>query len=246
MLLRVRDFGAAHQEQFPESSAGARAFADVARIVGSIEDHATKKIVAVREGRRVKNDRRKLMLDRMKTIARSSRGIQSETGGPLRLRMPDRTSDIAILTAARAFLREAEPYHAQLVELGLPASYFAELRQTADAFAEALTEHRTGRSDVAGAQAGITAGIKEGSATARRLDIIVANVLGGDPVAMAAWARDRKLVTGEPKRTADTPKAEVSTPTTPVVQPPVVIGTTAAPGVVEPAAAPPDPLRRAS
>ena len=219
MLLRTRDFGIAHQDRFPESAPGARTFADIAPIIAEIEAHATKKIVAVRESRRVRSDRRKVMLDRMKTIARTSRGIRSESGAPLRLQMPDRTSDVAILTEARAFLREAEPYQEQMVALGLPAAYFAELRETADAFAEAMAERRTGRSSVAGAQAGIKALLAEGSATARTLDIIVTNTLGNDTVAMAAWARDRKLVTGEPKR-AGRPPSAAAEPTTPVASSP--------------------------
>ena len=229
MLLRVRDFGANHRDRFPESSHGAQLFATVAGIVAEIDAHATNRVVALREARRVKADRRKAMLDRMQTIARTSRGIRTESGTRLRLRMPDRTSDIAIVRGARAFVKEAEPYQDQLVPLGLPASYFSELREAADAFEAALTERRTGRSGLAGAQAGITDALTRGSDAARLLDIIVANTMGQDPVASAAWERDRKLVDGRRKRTT-APGAE-PTMAVPAVEAPVVSA---------------DPLRRAS
>lgn len=205
MLLRLRDFGIAHQDRFPESSAGARAFAIIARITADIDSHLTAKAVAVREGRRVKMDRRHLMIDRMKVIIRTSKGVRTESGTPLRLRMPDRTSDIAILTAARGFLREVEPYQAQLLDFGFPEGYLAELRQTTDVFAEALAERRSGRSATAGLRAGIRALLVEGAGVARKLDIIVTNALGTDLMAMASWARDRKLVTGAPRRVRVTP-----------------------------------------
>ncbi len=202
MLLRVRDFGANHQDRFPESSPGAQAFATVAGLAAEIERHATDKLVTVREARRLKADRRKAMLERMQTITRTSRGIRTESGARLQLRMPDRTSDVAMVRGARALLQEAGPYQDQMVRLGLPATWFAELRDAADAFDAAMTERRTGRSGVAGAQAGIRDALARGADTARTLDIIVANTLGADPVVMAAWARDRRLVDGRRKAEA--------------------------------------------
>lgn len=204
MLLRVRDFGANHQDRFPGSSPGGQMFAALAGTVAEIDTHATNKLVTVREARRLKTDRRKLMLERMQAIARTSRAIRTESGSRLRLEMPDRTSDIAIVRAARAFLQETEPYQDQLLPLGLPASSFTELRAAADAFEAAMTERRTGRSGVAGAQAGIKAGLALGADTARTLDIIIANTLGSDPVAVAAWNRDRRLVYGRRKTPAVT------------------------------------------
>lgn len=221
MLQRTRDFGTAHRERFPESSPGAAMFATMAAIVAEIDALATSKIVIVREARRVKADRREVIVDRMRTIARSSRGIRSESGAPLRLNMPDRTSDAAIVRGARAFLQEAERYQDQLIPLGLPATYFAELREATDAFDAALKQRRTGRSDIAAANAGIKAGLERGMETARLLDIIVANAAGKDPVVMAAWNRDRRLVgarrarTTEPATAATTPNAaEPASPTT--------------------------------
>jgi hypothetical protein len=232
MLLRVRDFGANHQDRFPESSPGGQMFATLAGIVAEIDRHATNKLVTVREARRLRTDRRKLMLERMRAIARTSRGIRTESGSRLRLEMPDRSSDIAIVRAARAFLQEAEPYQDQLVPLGLPASSFAELRTAANAFEAAMTERRTGRSGVAGAQAGIKAALARGAETARTLDIIVANTLGSDPVAMASWNRDLRLVDGRSKSVAGS--RQQPTPGVPAAAAPPAVTTTD------------DPLRRAS
>lgn len=197
MLLRIRDFGAAHREQFPESSSGSQAFATVAEAVADVEAHATAKLVKVREGQRDRAARRSIMLSRMRTIARTSRGIRTASGAILTLQMPRRRSDVAVITAARAFLREAEAHHDRLVVLGLPTTCLAELREATEAFAASMAERRAGRSGVAGAQAGITAAIARGTDAAHTLDIVVLNTLGHDPVAFATWQRDRRVVEGK-------------------------------------------------
>ena len=163
-LLRIRDFVAARQDRFPESSSGRVAFATVASAVAQIEEHTAAKLVAVRESHRDRIARRQLILDRMASIARTSRGVTLPSGATLRLRMPTRKSDVATITSARAFLWEAEPHQDQLVKLGLPATYLTELRDATEAFDEALKEGRAGRSGVAAAQAGITAALADGLA----------------------------------------------------------------------------------
>ena len=44
MLGRVRDFGQAHRDLFPESSVGGQAFATVAAAVAELSDHAVAKM----------------------------------------------------------------------------------------------------------------------------------------------------------------------------------------------------------
>lgn len=252
MLLRVRDFGAAHQAHFPESSAASQAFATVARAVAEIEAHATTKVVISREGRKAKAATRKVILERMAAIARTSRGVRLETGDLLNLQMPTRTSDVAVLTAARGFLHEAEAHQAQLVRLGMPPTCLTELRAATDAFAAALGDRRAGRSGVAGAQAGIDAAITTGTDAARTLDIVVSNTLAHDPVAFAAWKRDRRIVEGKGQGQG-TGRKTPSSPSTPTEEAPSVespADTTVAPVTTieagTPADTPADPLRRAS
>ena len=55
----------------------------------------------------------------------------------------------------------------------MPPTWLTDLRQAADAFAEAVRNRGDGRAGVAAAQAGITAALAEGLDAARTLDVIV-------------------------------------------------------------------------
>jgi hypothetical protein len=125
--------------------------------------------------------------------------------------MPKRRSDVAIITSARAFLREAEPHQDQMVNLGLPSTCLTELRATTDAFDEALKEARAGRSGVAAAQAAIRTALADGLNAARLLDIVVPNSIGDDAVSLAAWHRDRKVIEGRARgrSSSDAPSADL-------------------------------------
>jgi hypothetical protein len=50
MLLRVRDFGTTHRQQFRESSEAGKAFAAVDDAAGQIEAHAKAKLLTKEEG----------------------------------------------------------------------------------------------------------------------------------------------------------------------------------------------------
>ena len=75
MFVRVRDFGAAHKELFPESSTGGQWFAEVSGAVAAIDGHLKNRIVAVADSRRVKSTTRAAVLDYMKTIALTARQV---------------------------------------------------------------------------------------------------------------------------------------------------------------------------
>jgi hypothetical protein len=196
MLLRVRDYGTAHRELFPESSSGREAFDTVAHAIEQIDAHATAALSAARESQKTTTARRRVILERMQSIARTSRGVRTTAGTRLKLPMPTHTSDVAVITAARSFLNQAEPLHDQFVALGLSPTCLTELREAADAFDAAMADRRAGRAGVAAIQAGIKAALAQGCDAARTLDIAVVNTVGQDPVLLAAWQRDRRVVEG--------------------------------------------------
>lgn len=200
MFLRVRDFGQAHRELFPESSTGGQAFAKVGDAAARIDAFATSKLLVVTDGHEELAVARAAIVDRMRIVARTARGTRkSDSAAGRRFRMPSRTSYVALLAAARSFISEAGECRAELDELGLPATCLPELRQAIDDLEAALTARRAGRAGTAAAHAGLKAAFADGTRAVRTLDIVVPNTVGSDAVLMAKWHRDRRVITGAAK-----------------------------------------------
>lgn len=112
-----------------------------------------------------------------------------------------------------------------------------------EAFATALRDGRTGRSNVAFTQATITAALSEGAKVAAVLDVIVLNLFEDDPAVMAAWTRDRRIVHW---RADSEPAAEVVGTTTATSAGADAAQPAAAPVVADEASPPDGSLKRAS
>jgi hypothetical protein len=201
MLLRVRDFARTHQRLFPESSSTIQStLAAVSRAVDQIERHETARLIAGADTRRDQVARREVMLDRMRSMARTSRRVVGESGAPLRLQVPSRVADAIVVDAARRFVSAVETHEEQFLELGLAPECLSELRSALVAFEASLSDPRVGRAGVAAAKAAIAAALTSGLDAARALDIIVRNRAGGDAAVLAAWERDLRLVEGIRRR----------------------------------------------
>ncbi len=195
MFQRVRDFGTAHRDVFPNGSAGAQAFAKVAEAVAAFETHLDAKSTTAAQSRQTKTTARNALKARMRGVIRTSRGVaRVAADGRKALRMPVRRSDIALLTAARACVKAAKPIEVDCMHLGLPATFLADLRDAIDDYERVIRDRRTHRDAAAAAQKGITAAIADGFAAIRTLDIVVTNAVEKDPERFAAWRRDRRLV----------------------------------------------------
>lgn len=92
-------------------------------------------------------------------------------------------------------------------------------------FAQAIRGREHGKDDHAAARASIEGALLSGLDAVRKLDVLVANRLRGDPVTMAVWERDRHIESSRRARRSVSPARDA----------PVI-----APAVPEPAAAPAD------
>jgi len=216
MLLRVRDFGAAHRELFPESSDGANALATVAQATAEIGAQTTNKQITASHGREAMAVARARVLERMETIARTARGLQKVPGpGYQPLRITGRMSHTVLSTTARTFLREAEVQREALTRLGLPPACIADLHEAADAFEAAQLERRNGLAGTAVARKAIAEAITSGLTAVRTLDIVVGNALENNPALAEGWKRVRRL--GKVRtRTGNDETVEAVTPAAPV------------------------------
>ena len=212
-LLRVRDFGNAHADLFPESSLGGQAFAKVTQATAQIDAHVVAKPLAAADGQHSKAVARAAVTEAMQAIANTARGlVETAPKRDRKLRMPKRTADVAVLQAGRRFVGEAEAVRDQLLALGLPPAWLTKLREATDDLEAAMQKRRSGREAVSAAQKGIAAALTLASSALRTLDIVVPNTIAHDPVLVGAWERDRRVVEGRPKHDTVTPTRTAEAP----------------------------------
>jgi hypothetical protein len=102
--------------------------------------------------------------------------------------MPRSGGDQALLNSARAFQTDAAAFSAQLISLGLPATFLTQLGTDITAFEASITAKGAG----VGAQAGATGGLEntahQAAIALHVLKTIVPNIYKNNPAKLAAWA----------------------------------------------------------
>lgn len=196
MLVRIREFGAAHKELFPPASPAGQSFAAVSKAVDQLSafgDAQAAGLGASREGGLSKAAARDALNRAVETIARTARAFDAPGIGG-RFYLPHALNDHELSTTARRFAQEAEPLKAQFVAHGLPKSFLAELGAALDGFERAAQNRLAARETSAAAKAGIGTAINQALAALVRLDAIVANTLRDEPTLLAAWSAARRVV----------------------------------------------------
>ena len=106
----------------------------------------------------------------------------------------------------------------------MPESFVADLKSAADIYEQALRTRETGKGESAAARASIEAAIDSGLSAARKLDVVVANIVRDDVLVLAEWERDRRVDNLRSGRKTETPTVAPvdGSPTPPVTPPPTV------------------------
>ena len=193
MFVRVRDFGEANRELFPESSSGSQSFVRVAAAVTAIEGHLRDRIVVRAEARKLQATMRAEVLRYMRTIAATGRRAarREMVGHPFRL--PKRRTAKVLVATGRAFIEEARRREAEFVRLGLAPTFITDFQTVLDDLDRAVDVRNNSLHLRRRAQAGIEAALAAGLDDIRELDVIVPNVLRDDQVRVAQWQRARHI-----------------------------------------------------
>jgi len=193
MLVRVRDFGSAHADLFPEPSLARQTFVSVGEAVRQLNEHTVSKMAAV-QGTTTKAVARAALHERLVALSQTARVIAVQSPGlEERFLMPNTPSDLVLLTTARVFAHDAEPLEKQFVDHAMPKTFLADLREATGRFEQAIHNCEAGRDERAAARAAIAAVLDSGLSAVRALDAMVANRLRDDPTMMVAWKRARRL-----------------------------------------------------
>ena len=239
-LVKVRDFGEAHQNQFPESSFARDHFATVDAAVKALSQHAVSKMSADREGKSTKAMARDALLTRLEAISETARAVGQDTPGlEDKFHMPEHRTDQALLTAGRMFARDAGAFASQFIGHAMPATFIADLNGLVEQFEQAIHARQAGKDEQTAARANIEAALASGFVALQKLDAIVTNHLHDDAVTMAVWRGDRLVDYRSRKRSTGTASTPASTPgpaPAPTPAPPVPAPAASADAAVTPVA----------
>ena len=251
MLVRVRNFGNAHQEQFPEGSAGAAAFAAVAAAVAEIDGFIDDKLTARRLSRKEKLAARQALAAHIRAIARTARVMaKTVVGADAKFPLPTRQAYGAVLDTGRLFLKEVEPVKETFIRYGLEPTFVEELQQAVATFEQAIDGRSAGKTAAVVAQKGIRSAISGAVDAVQSLDVLIANTMRRDKHVLNAWKDTRHVELVGRSAPVGAPEQEgVPLPASPEEHPnPPATDQPSAPSADQPVAATPvgDPLRRAS
>lgn len=216
MLMRVRAFGLAHQDMFPEGSVAREALALVLQATKEVEEYLDARVRARADAGKVKAATRRAVHHRMKVIVQTARRSNRHATGQTVFRLPTNKSTASVLSTARVFLTEAERQQSAFTRLGLLPAFLQAFRADVDALQQAVNGRHASRSDLNAASAGIAKAIERGFEAARDLDVIVGNAIRDNPAQFAAWqAASRVDSISRSTREPESPTASTSgTPTT--------------------------------
>jgi hypothetical protein len=193
MLVRVRDFGAAHTDVFPAASLGGEIFAIIASTVHELDGHATSQVSgigAAREGSTTKAVAQAALRVDLESISRTARTLALDTLGlDDKFRCPRGAGARALLAAARAFARDAAPLAAEFVRHELPPDFLDDLNADIRNLERAMGERSSGTEAHVKATAAIDKAMEKALTALQRLDTIARNKLREEIPTLAAWDR---------------------------------------------------------
>lgn len=195
MLVRVSRFGAERATSFPTQTVAARAFGDVQAAVHALARHGLAQASArARDKVHEKEEARRSLRNAVRAIARTARAMAIESPGlESRFRAPKSNGDHALLTSARAVLREARGIADAFVEHGLPPTFLDGLAAAIGALERAGNDYDAVKRAGAAATAGVDAMLAQTVAPLLRLDVIVGNMFRDDMPTLAVWRQARRV-----------------------------------------------------
>ena len=192
MLIRVRNFGAAHRQRFPETSSVHAAFSIVATELVQIEALAVAEHVSSRSARAARKGEARRQLQESLVRAANTAWVLSRTIPELtnHTETPGAIADRLLVTFGRGFVTAATPYVAQFAAHGIAIE---RLGEQVEAYEVAVVERSTRRDELAQTRNRIDASLTRALEAVDTLDVTVANTFATDPMTLALWKRERRL-----------------------------------------------------
>lgn len=217
MLVRSDRFVQERPGLFPEGSQGSKASNTLSTVLEQIGAFNSAKQKKGREVRTTKRLAKEALRAQLLTITRSARVLaKTVPDADARFPLPVGESDMAAHQAGLLFVKESTAMKEAFIECGLPATFLETLQQSVTAFERAVASGSDARTNSVVSRKEIKALLKEGVDAVRSLDVLVANALGHDRVAMAVWKQMRHVdKIGVSSSASDTPAVVAPEPLAP-------------------------------
>jgi hypothetical protein len=179
MLTRFDGFCDTLTNDFAANSVGKQLFANLKTKIAEAESLGaaeTSGRTSVRHGTGMRNQAREALRDDLEAISRTARMMADDIPALLnKFPMPSRSTDQALINAARAFLTDAQPYKAQFIAHELPADFLEDLADDIEALETAIADQGSGIGDQVAAGAGLGDALDEGVDIVRKIGVIIRN-----------------------------------------------------------------------
>lgn len=224
MLVRVRDFGAAHPDIFPADSLGGQMFAAVTTAAATVAERGAVEMSsrsAVREGVLAREAARARLLTVLEGLRRTAQAVALDTPGvDGKFRRPSSRGARTLAMAARSFALDAHALSGALIAHGLPATFLDTLDAAILAFEVTIQDHARSVAALVASRAAIETAMQAGLTAVQRLDAIVQNLVYTDSGANAVWQQARHVE--QPPRARNRARKPAPAPASPAAPVPPV------------------------
>jgi hypothetical protein len=192
MIARVRDFCEARAASFAAGTRGQELFSTLKQVVTELDTHArdqTSRRSAGAEGTTSRATAREALYEDLLAISRTARAMAFDSPGlEERFRLPrGNRNDQNLLSTARAFLADAEPFKAEFISNEMPPDFLQDLEADIAAFGQSITDQNSSAGARVAATTAVDSAIERGVTLVRQLDAIIRNKFRDDPATLAAW-----------------------------------------------------------
>ncbi len=210
MLLRVRNFGEAHRDQFASAPTAQEAFESLNAAIDELTRTDLLKLAsspAARAGRKEKA--RKTLTELLVKVSSLGRVLRARVNNVPSFAIPASRNDQALLTTARQFAQDTESF-AEFTAHGVGPDA---IKAVATAFEMALRDRGMKRADFTAARTRIHDLIASALLDVRRLDLLVDNEFTGNNSILTVWKQARHVDARRGPRASDTSSDTVAAPT---------------------------------
>jgi len=218
-LARSVAFVSANAADFPQTSKGGLAAADISAILTEIETIETSRVSsmnALQQATSGKNDGRDSLRAQLRAISSTAATIaldHPEIRGIFKFKGSS-VSDHMLLATARAFATAAQPLKALFIEYDMPADFLDILNASIAGFEQNNDRKTAGTGARAAANAALEDALRRGESAFRRLDTSVRNKHRDDPAKLATWESGSKLERQHRQKNGNGKQTETDSKTT--------------------------------